>query len=351
MLFFFRLNQPLAIPLLFLYAALVNAVPLYHSFQDSGPSLSASLAQGDRGVSWLWAYLSAPDRDGPQPVSERESDPRAIGGDHLAPHPVVFFGGVLLVVLQALLINSSLRSIKGLIALGYLPALFYLFFAAVVGAGLDAPTLGAGFLLLAFNRLLRAYGPEPADALLLEAGFWTGVAALVVPLYGIFLPFSILMAANLRPFNLREALVVFAGFTAVFLLALASLYVMDWEREVLAQSFQFEWYLPRLRGLETPVLLSTVVPVGVALAGLVLADQRNRKSLIQVRKLSSWTGWFGLAAGLAWGFGVVVAAAAVFPMAFFTAYWAQGSSWPRTWEFFHLTLLGLLLAGRWMGST
>ena len=333
MLFFFRLSQPLAIPFLFLYALLVNAVPLRNAITGPTMSVAESFAAGDQGVSIMWEFLSGS-------AASQPAQPNA------GLHVVAVLAGILLVFGQALLVNRSLRTIKGLGSAGYLPALFYLFFAAAFGAGFNAPTVGAGFLLLSFNRLVRAYGPDPADALLLEAGFWVGIAAATVNAYAAFLPFALLMASNLRPINVRETLVVFAGFASVFILVFSGIYVLDYGPEWLSQSWKLSLEIPQISAFTASSFLQTIIPGIIGVGGIFTASQRNSKSLIQVRKLNTWTTVFALFAVLVWVSGVVIAPAAIFPLAFFTAYWIQAGGWPKTWEAVHLTMVSLLIAGQ-----
>ncbi|MBI1191811.1 MAG: hypothetical protein GC205_01365 [Bacteroidetes bacterium] len=335
MLFFFRQSQPLALPFLLLYALVVYAVPLWQSAQGPFMGLLDSLAAGHAGVSMTWAFLFG--GMAPEPAA---TDARL--------HPIAVLAGALLVLGQAVLVSRSLRTIKGLAAPGYLPALFYLLFAAALGAGFNAPTAGTGFLLLAFNRLIRAYGPEPADSLLFEAGFWVGLAAITVPAFLAFLPFSLFMASNLRPVNFREFGVLLAGFLAVIILLLAGLYVANGWPTISAANWSLYPQFPQPATWTASRWLQVLPAVAVALASAVTAGQRNRKSLIQVRKLSTWTAVFGLFAVLVWLAAGSVAAAAVFPLAFFTAYWIHSGGWPRTWELAHATLLALLIIGQLM---
>jgi len=333
LLFFFRQSQPLALPFLLLYALVVYAVPLWQSAQGPSPGILESLAAGHAGVSVTWAFFFG----GMVAVPSATDVPL---------HPIIVLAGALLVLGQAVLLNRSLRTIKGLAAPGYLPALFYLLFAAALGAGFNAPTVGAGFLLLAFNRLIRAYGPEPADSLLFEAGFWVGLAAVTMPAYLAFLPFALFMASNLRPVNFREFGVLMAGFLAVFILLFSGLYVGGGWPVFSAANGSFAPAFPQPASWTASGWLKVLPSVIVALASVVTAGQRNRKSLIQVRKLSTWTAVFGLFALLVWLAAGSVAAAAVFPMAFFTAYWIHSGGWPRSWELTHLTLLALLIIGQ-----
>lgn len=333
MLFFFRQSQPLALPFLLLYALVVYAVPLWQSAQGPSMGLLESLAAGHAGVSMTWAFLF-----GGMALEPTATDARL--------HPIVVLAGALLVLGQAVLVNRSLRTIKGLASPGYLPALFFLLFAAALGAGFNAPTVGAGFLLLAFNRLIRAYGPEPADALLFEAGFWVGLAAITVSAYLAFLPFALFMASNLRPVNFREFGVLLAGFLAVFILLLSGIYLGDGWSNFSAAGWTFAPTFPQPATWTASGWFKILPAVGVALASVVTAGQRNRKSLIQVRKLSTWTAVFGLFAVLVWLAAGSVAAAAVFPMAFFTAYWIHSGGWPRSWELAHFGLLALLVIGQ-----
>lgn len=316
---------------------MINAVSLFRSLTTETMSIAGSLADNQPGVSLLWNFFV--------PGSSSGAEQSSVG-----QHVVVLLAGIFLVFGQAILVNRSLRTIKGLASAGYLPALFYIFFSAALGAGFNAPTVGAGFLLLAFNRLLRAYGPEPADSLLLEAGFWIGLASVTVATYLIFLPFALMMASNLRPIIVREFGVLLAGFLSVFILVISGIYVLDYWQDFLAFPWVFNPSFPDLRNLGGATILRTAIPVLVAIGALLTANQRNRKSLIQVRKLSSWTAVFGLFALFVWISGVGVAAAAVFPMAFFTAYWVQAGHWPKTWELAHLGLIALLLAGQMLGS-
>jgi hypothetical protein len=333
LLFFFRHSQPLALPFLLLYALVAYAVPLIQSTQGPSAGILDSLAAGHAGVSLIWRFLFGGMAPEPSAAAVRL-------------HPLVVLAGALLVLAQALLVNRSLRTIKGLAAPGYLPALFYLLFAAALGAGFNAPTLGAGFLLLGFNRLIRAYGPEPADSLLFEGGFWVGLAAVTVTAYAAFLPFVLLMAANLRPANIREYGVLLAGFAAVFILLLSGVYLGNAWPALMEGPWALTLDLPHPAAWTASAWLRVLPPAALALASLVTAGQRNLKSLIQVRKLSTWTALFGLFALLVWVAVGSVAAAAVFPMAFFVAYWVQSGSGQRAWELTHAALLALLLTGQ-----
>jgi hypothetical protein len=298
----FRYSQPLVLPLLLAYTLVLHAAPLLRAFQ-------LGLREG-----------------------------------------LLVFGGMVLIVLQALIMNRAVRSFKGLGGTGYLPALMYVLLAAALGAGWNLPTLAAGFLLLGFSALFRAYGPEPADRELLQAGFWLGLAGVFEPLYLPFLLLGLGMCANLRPMNVRELIVVFSGALSVLILLFSALFL-------LGEPLDSLWAQGPVRSLgQAPLaewdrwLWGGSLPVLLGLAGAVQAISRSGKSLIQLRKLNTWTALFGLLGLLAALLGSWPPAASVFPLAYFLAASIQQSSRHLLWELLHLSMVVLVLFAQFFST-
>ncbi len=334
MLSFFRSSQPLALPALLLYALLVQAVPLLMSLSGEYMSLARSFADPSPADSLIGQLLGFAQVEEPQ-------------GRAGKTHPLLILAAAGMIALQAILVNRSLKHIKGLSSAGYLPALFYILFAACLGLAFNATGLGLFALLLAFDRLIRAYGAEPGDSLLLQCGFWIGIAGAFNSLYFVFLPFSLLMAANIRPLNFRELGVLAAGTLSVPLMVLTAYYVFDrWELFLAFEGLMLpQW--PPFQEIYREEVLRLALPVSLALAGLVTAGQRQLKALIQVRKISTWTAIFAVFAVLVWILGMPLAVPAVFPMAYFTAFMVNVGQRNKAWEFVHLLMLLLLMIAQW----
>jgi hypothetical protein len=293
---FFRYSQPLVLPLLLAYTLVLHGFALLRAFQA-----------------------------GFQPG-------------------LMVFGGMVLIVLQALIMNRAVRSFKGLAGTGYLPALMYVLLASALGAGWNAPTLAAGFLLPGFGALFRAYGPEPADRELLQAGFWLGLAGVLEPRYWPFLLLGLGMCANLRPMNVRELVVVFSGALAVLILLFSALFLADQPLDRIWNQYPVKFLdqaaLPRWDRW----LWAASLPVLLGLLGATQALSRSGKSLIQLRKLNTWTALFGLAGLLAALLGSWPPVAVVFPLAYFLAAFIQQSSRSLLWELLHVGMVVLVLA-------
>ncbi len=336
---FFRVPSPLALPALLAYALLLRAVPLYRALTGEALGLGASLAAAGHG-SPLWTGLfgaGLPDMGG-GPLDPAAASPLA----GQSAHWLMPLLGALTVTLLGALVNRSMRAVKGLDADGWLPALAFVLLATVLGAGFNAATLGAACCWLAFDRWLAAYGPVPADEALLQAGVWTGLAALLAWPYALFLGFGILAGARLRPLTGREAAVFLGGFAAVLLLAAAWAYTFGHPAAWSVAQFRGhgppDW--PSAEGL-APLALRYALPLLVTLAAFAYAQGRLLRSLVLVRKTTGLAGLFGAFALGAWLAGVTPAAGAAFAGAYFLAYFARRSGWPRTWELGH----ALALAG------
>ncbi len=129
-------------------------------------------------------------------------------------------GAVVLVFIQALLVNNLADRFRLLGDRNWLPGLFYALAAACLSdfLFLSPPLVAATFVPLVLRCIFQAYKVPHATALVFDAGWWATLASLFYP-PAFFLLLAAYAGVNImRSFNLREQLVFLSGvFTGLFL--------------------------------------------------------------------------------------------------------------------------------------
>lgn len=135
--------------------------------------------------------------------------------------PWSYWLATLLVVIQALFLNELFNFYRLDENRTYLPAAAYVLFCSLLPEFLPfSPEIVADtFLLFGWRELFRTYKSAKVTAPLYNSGFWLALAVLVSWQYIVFGLWLFIGWRSLRSFNLREGLVILAGFfTPCFLL-------------------------------------------------------------------------------------------------------------------------------------
>lgn len=182
MLSIFRTNQLILGIFLLGYAFLLR----FWLFLAAGPRVE--IPEYDLISGWLWTLLKD-------------------------PFWLPALGTILLLWIQALLINALVARNRLATEINLFPGLFYLLISSALPAFQEFSPIHVAntFLILALGQIYRIYKQNRCMDFLFNAGLWVGMAGLCYPPYILFLlPF--LVGLNiLRAFRLKEWLAVLIG--------------------------------------------------------------------------------------------------------------------------------------------
>lgn len=128
---------------------------------------------------------------------------------------------ILVVFLQAVLVNNLVNQQRLFKEITLFPGLFYILLVSAIQdfLPLSSVLLGNTFLILALNNLLATYkNPKCADAIF-NVGFWVGTAALFYNAFVFFLLLAFLGLLILRNFKFKEGLMMVGGYLLPFMFA------------------------------------------------------------------------------------------------------------------------------------
>ncbi|MEO1627927.1 MAG: hypothetical protein AAFV25_22450 [Bacteroidota bacterium] len=188
MLSLFRTNQIIASFLLLFYAAILR-VSVFWVFPDLEPSVNGVLGE---------AMLSS------------------IGIRGVLPYLL----GLVLITVQALLINIAISRHRTAGEISLFPGLFYILLASSLPEFLIfSPALVANtFYILAMMELMQTYKNQAAAGHIVNAGFWVAIGSLFYFSHIVFLLLAFFALGILRAFRLKEAIMVLIGFVVPYIL-------------------------------------------------------------------------------------------------------------------------------------
>ena len=243
-------NQPVALPILLIYAALLRLVSLVHPVPVSENTWSNPLA---RLVYNVWHAM---------PFWNNVWD---------------YAVSVLLCFGLALYLNAVVNRYRLNYAGGYIPAFAFVLAASFTNEfAVFSPALLALLPLIgAFSTMIGSYKQERAAGSWFDAGFLISTASLIdFPFIG-FVLFMFIAYLVVRPFNLRELMVAFVGVAVPLFFALVVYY---WNRQAhLLIDHISHYYAPEnvLRAKE--YLLPLAIRLGALLLMLLAAAWAVRK--------------------------------------------------------------------------
>jgi len=207
----FRNNQPLNLILLLIMVFILRGSIFLGNSPANGIWLSAPLSNNlDE---WLNSKLS---------------------------NPQIFYNlfSLVLLLIEALYLNYILIKHNFFFKNSYLPALFYVLVNSLYPAmlGHSSQLLAAFFLIVVLDKLFSLYDNENAVTKIIDAGIFTGIAALFSFDALMFLPFVVYSVASIRPFKLREVVLSACGLF-IPLYVLAVIYFLKGDVETVKNGF------------------------------------------------------------------------------------------------------------------
>ncbi|MDZ4680136.1 MAG: hypothetical protein SGI94_06815 [Saprospiraceae bacterium] len=273
MLSFFRTNQLAAGALLIFYAAILHLSSLL------SPDQSAMPAADQAGILGYWLY----------PLT---------GTQGLLPTLLT----IVLLSLQAVLINVLVSNHRLASEVSLFPGLFYILIASSLPSFLcfSPIHLANTFLLIALGGLMNTYKQSSCADLIFNVGLWMGVASLFYPPF-ILLFFVGMAGLNvLRAYKIRERLMLLAGMATPYLLT--ALYCF-WNNELSLfldlQIFKpFEFWSFAKHEVLWEIVVELVYWFLLILIAIGSAGAYDFKMQLQVQKKISILYWALLFAGL-----------------------------------------------------
>ncbi len=207
----FRNNQPLNLILLLIMVFILRGSIFLNNSPTNGIWLSAPLSNNlDE---WLNSKLN---------------------------NPQIFYNlfSLLLLLIEAIYLNYILIKHNFFFKNSYLPALFYVLVNSLYPAmlGHSSQLLAAFFLIVVLDKLFSLYDNENAVTKIIDAGVFTGIAALFSFDALMFLPFVVYSVASIRPFKLREVVLSACGLF-IPLYVLAVIYFLKGDVETVKNGF------------------------------------------------------------------------------------------------------------------
>lgn len=198
MLQLFKVNQAFNSLLMLPYALLINHRIFFVGPEIANPSLNGLLG--------MWT------------VDFNNSYPL------LASFVFIFF-----LFIQALMVNRLSIVFRIGSEINLLPGLIYLIMCSFFPEFqyLSGLVIGQFFILLALSALFKTYKRYQETAKLFNAGFWVGLATLFYPPFSVALILLIMGGFILKPMKIRDFLLLFNGFLAVFFLAFTYYFITD----------------------------------------------------------------------------------------------------------------------------
>lgn len=145
---------------------------------------------------------------------------------------------LVLLLVEAVYLNYILVKHNFFFKNSYLPALFFVLVNSLYPAtlGHTSQLLAAFFLIVVLDKLFSLYDNENAVTKILDAGIFTGLAALFSFDALVFLPFVVYSVASIRPFKLREVVLSACGLFIPFYI-LAVVYYLKGDVDTVMNGF------------------------------------------------------------------------------------------------------------------
>jgi len=126
---------------------------------------------------------------------------------------------LLVVFVQALLVNNLANKYRLFKEITLFPGLFYILLVSCIQdfLPLSAVLLGNTFLILALTNLLSIFKNAKCADAIFNVGFWIGVSALFYHAFVLFLLLGLLGIIVLRSFKVKEAFMLISGYLLPFI--------------------------------------------------------------------------------------------------------------------------------------
>ncbi|HTO37700.1 MAG TPA: hypothetical protein VL021_04690 [Brumimicrobium sp.] len=187
----------------------------------------------------------------------------------------------ILVSLNAILINFVFNSLEFYDRNTFLPSIIYVLIVSLFPSSIyfSEDLIGHFFFILTFFQILNIQQNDDARSLGFFSGLLLGIAFTFIPLYGAFLLVALIVLFSIRPFMIREHLLVYFGFSipVVWLFFVNSNWINQlFEFNGTKDFFDLNDYI--------------MIALGVALLSLILMGirgmlSRSKKSSVKFKRL------------------------------------------------------------------
>ncbi|MCP4442288.1 MAG: hypothetical protein GY810_25550 [Aureispira sp.] len=157
----------------------------------------------------------------------------------------VFF---VLLLLQAFMLNSVVNNYRLAKRYTFITAICYVLMSnAFVTLDYCSPAfISNTFLILALQNLYPTFSKKVLLGQIFNVGFWVGIASLIYAASGVYILLATIGLLILRPFDLREMLVLLSGYIAPLFLMGVYQFVSDdfgawWQHDIAQHYFTFEF--------------------------------------------------------------------------------------------------------------
>lgn len=234
MLRIFRTNQPLVALLLLAYAFLLRSYQFLTpiQWQPKGSNLMSD-----------WIY---------------EQFPHNSLGTNIA--------ALLLVFIQALMMNGIINRYKMTREVTFIPALIYILLSSIIPEFLYlSPVLMATtFYIIAVDQLLRWFKRPEAAAQIFNVGFWLALGSMFHFSISVFFLLALIGLSNLRSLRMNELLILAIGFFIPYFLMGVHQFWFDrfdvfWSAHVLGNFQFFDWQISNIPSTYLKIIVFTIL--------------------------------------------------------------------------------------------
>lgn len=194
---------------------------------------------------------------------------------------------ILLLFVQAIMINSLVIKNRLSREISLFPGLFYVLLASFIPEFLqiNPPLLANTFFILSLSSLLAVYKKPVAASLILNTGIWIGIASLFYFPYIILGILGLIGLNILRAFKLRERLMLLSGVFIPFFLFGVYFFWTDQLSSFMEQQFFFrlKWH-PLIEGFHGIDYIKLGIFGLILLVTFLSYGQYTQKQNIQVQK-------------------------------------------------------------------
>jgi hypothetical protein len=196
----------------------------------------------------------------------------------------------ILCFVQALLVNGIINSNKILPRKSYVGGLFVIIFSSLFKEGLllSPASLALTFLILFISRLFSLFKKDKPNSEIFDIGFFIAVATLFYFPSILFIILAFIDMATIRPFVIREWIIVLTGFVCPFYLLFVVYFWFDRTGFLLPDIVNLQngvWLRAIAMGYVRWSMIGAVTLLTLLL--LVMVPSTLYSKLIQVRKFST----------------------------------------------------------------
>jgi hypothetical protein len=190
--------------------------------------------------------------------------------------------GPSLVLINAIFITNLFNKNNFIDRNTYITSLVYVVYFSFYHSfyQLDGLTISHSLLILTLFELFKLQSNEDGKKSIFNAGFFAGLAMTFHPALVLFLPFLLFMVLVIRPFVLREIILLLVG----FLVPLIYAYAFYWfnNNEINMRLVTVSTNISKLR---VDFLVTAILFVLSVLLGLLALNKQSQKTSIRAKKL------------------------------------------------------------------